>query len=78
MSILLVDRGTVAVVIYVVDIFVVRVVIVVYPYLFFSPPRFSPRYLQLRSYFGWLLWGQWHLFAADGMCSIPQLFQGVC
>lgn len=73
-------RGTVAVVIDVVDILVVVVVVVVvvYHYLFFFPLRFSPRYLQLRSYFGSLLWDQWLLSVADGMCSIPLLFQGVC
>lgn len=73
----LVDRDTAVVV--VADIFAF-VVVVVYPYLFcfFFPLRFSPRYLQLRSYFGWLPWDQWHLFAAGGMCSIPLLCQGVC
>ena len=54
------------------------VAVVVYPCLFFFSLRFLPPYLQLRSYFGWLPWDQWHLFAADGMCSIPLLCQAVC
>lgn len=69
----------VAVIVVVVVVAVMIVVVVVVDH-FVSPfsLRCSRHYLQLRSCFVLLPWGQWRLFAVDGMCSILLLYQGAC